>query len=79
MSPRPQGLRSEPMRGHRVATAAAQIIWALSTAGFAARCLHVVSELGVADRIGDEQRTAPLGGGQLISPQARALIRTSDI
>jgi hypothetical protein len=26
----------------------------LSTAGFAARCLHVVSELGVADRIGDE-------------------------
>jgi hypothetical protein len=31
-----------------------EIIWALSTAGFAARCLHVVSELGVADRIGDE-------------------------
>ena len=31
-----------------------EVIWALSTAGFAARCLHVVSELGVADRIGDE-------------------------
>ena len=31
-----------------------EIVWALSTAGFAARCLHVVSELGVADRIGDE-------------------------
>ena len=30
-----------------------ELVWALSTAGFAARCLHVVSELGVADRIGD--------------------------
>jgi C-methyltransferase len=30
------------------------IIWALSTAGFAARCLHVISDLGVADRIGDQ-------------------------
>src|SRR3954453_8645171 len=29
------------------------IIFALSTAGFAARCLHVVAELGVADLIGD--------------------------
>ena len=31
-----------------------EAVWALSTAGFAARCLQVVSELGVADRIGDE-------------------------
>jgi hypothetical protein len=31
-----------------------EIVWALSTAGFAARCLHVVAELGVADRISDE-------------------------
>jgi hypothetical protein len=31
-----------------------ETVWALSTAGFAARCLHVVSDLGVADRIGDE-------------------------
>jgi len=30
------------------------IVWALSTAGFAARCLHVVADLGVADRIGDQ-------------------------
>jgi len=33
------------------------IIWALSTAGFAARCLHVVADLGVADRIGDQPVT----------------------
>ena len=31
-----------------------ETIWALATAGYAARCLHVVAELGVADRIGDE-------------------------
>lgn len=30
-----------------------EIVWRLSTAGFAARCLQVVAELGVADRIGD--------------------------
>jgi hypothetical protein len=29
-------------------------IWTLATAGFAARCLHVISDLGVADRIGDQ-------------------------
>ena len=29
-------------------------IWALAAAGFAARCLHVVAELGVADHVGDE-------------------------
>lgn len=33
------------------------VIWALSTAGFAARCLHVVADLGVADRIGDQPVT----------------------
>jgi predicted transcriptional regulator len=32
-------------------------IKALSTAGFAARCLHVVADLGVADRIGDQPVT----------------------
>lgn len=30
-----------------------EAVWALGTAGFAARCLHVVSELGVADHITD--------------------------
>lgn len=30
-----------------------EAVWALSTAGFAARALHVVAELGVADRIDD--------------------------
>ncbi len=29
-------------------------IWTLATAGFAARCLHVISDLGVADHIGDQ-------------------------
>jgi hypothetical protein len=38
-------------------------IWALATAGFAARCLHVVSDLGVADRIGDQ----PVTIGELAS------------
>ena len=32
-------------------------VWALATAGYAARCLHVVSDLGVADRIGDHPVT----------------------
>jgi C-methyltransferase len=31
-----------------------EIVWRLSTAGFAARCLHLVADLGVADRIGDD-------------------------
>src|SRR3712207_5726286 len=31
-----------------------ELIWDVSTAGFAARCLHVVSELAVADHIGDQ-------------------------
>ena len=39
------------------------IVWALSTAGFAARCLHVVADLGVADRIGDQ----PVMIGELAS------------
>lgn len=30
-----------------------EIVWRLSTAGFAARCLHLVADLGVADHIGD--------------------------
>jgi len=30
-----------------------EVVWALSTAGFVARCLQVVAELGVADRISD--------------------------
>lgn len=31
-----------------------EAVWALSTAGVAARCLQVVADLGVADRIDDE-------------------------
>jgi O-methyltransferase len=30
-----------------------EAVWALATAGFAARCLHVVADLGVADHIDD--------------------------
>ena len=30
-----------------------ETVWRLSTAGFAARCLHLVADLGVADRIAD--------------------------
>jgi C-methyltransferase len=30
-----------------------EIVWRLSTAGFAARCIHLVADCGVADRIGD--------------------------
>jgi C-methyltransferase len=33
------------------------IVWGLATAGFAARCLHVIADLGVADRIGDKPVT----------------------
>jgi C-methyltransferase len=43
--------------------APADAIWALATAGFAARCLHVISDLGVADRIGDQ----PVPIGELAS------------
>jgi O-methyltransferase domain len=32
-------------------------VWALATAGFAARCLHVISDLGVADCIGNQPVT----------------------
>ncbi len=30
-----------------------ELVWTLTTAGFAARCVHMVADLGVADRIGD--------------------------
>lgn len=40
-----------------------ETIWALATAGFAARCLHVVSDLGVADQIADQ----PVPIGELAS------------
>jgi len=30
-----------------------ELVWTLTTAGFASRCVHVVADLGVADRIGD--------------------------
>jgi C-methyltransferase len=40
-----------------------EIIWALATAGFAARCLHVVSDLGVADLVADQ----PVAIGELAS------------
>jgi hypothetical protein len=39
------------------------IVWALSTAAFAARCLYVVADLGVADHIGDQ----PVRIGELAS------------
>ena len=29
-----------------------EVVWDLSTVGFAARCLHVVAELGIADHVG---------------------------
>lgn len=35
-----------------------ETLWHLATAGVAARCLHVVAELGVADLLDDEPRTA---------------------
>jgi len=31
-----------------------ELVWTLATAGFAARCIHVAADLGVADRIGDD-------------------------
>jgi C-methyltransferase len=36
-----------------------EAIWALATAGFSARCLHVVADLGVADHIDDH--AVPVG------------------
>ena len=35
-----------------------EIIWTLTNAEIASRCLHVVAELGVADAVGDEPVTA---------------------
>ena len=35
-----------------------EIIWTLTNAEIASRCLHVVAELGVADAVGDESVTA---------------------
>ncbi len=32
-----------------------ELVWTLTTAGFAARCVHVVAALGVADRIDDSR------------------------
>lgn len=34
-----------------------EAVWALTTNGFPARCLHVVAGLGVADTIGDQPVT----------------------
>jgi len=31
-----------------------ELVWTPATAGFAARCIHVAADLGVADRIGDD-------------------------
>src|SRR5829696_1806620 len=49
-------LASPLLEGHERAQQPSppDIVWALSTAAFAARCLHVVSDLGVADHIGDQ-------------------------
>ena len=35
-----------------------EIIWTLTNAEIASRCLHVVTEVGVADALGDEPATA---------------------
>jgi C-methyltransferase len=35
-----------------------EVIWTLTNAEVASRCLHVVAELGVADAVGDEPVTA---------------------
>ena len=35
-----------------------EIIWTLTNAEVASRCLHVVAELGVADAVGDQPVTA---------------------
>lgn len=35
-----------------------EMVWALATGGFAARCVHVVADLGVADRIDDSYVSA---------------------
>ena len=37
-----------------------EIIWTLSTAAIAARCIQLVADLGVADRIGEQPVT--IGG-----------------
>jgi hypothetical protein len=36
-----------------------ETVWRLSTAGVAARCLHLVADLGVADRIADGPYRSP--------------------
>jgi C-methyltransferase len=35
-----------------------EVIWTLTNAAVASRCLHVVAELGVADAVGDEPASA---------------------
>lgn len=35
-----------------------ELVWSLATAGFAARCVHVIADLGVADRIDDSPASA---------------------
>ncbi len=35
-----------------------ELVWTLTTAGFAARCVHVIADLGVADRIDDSRASA---------------------
>ena len=53
-----------------------EAIWGLATAGFAARCLHVVADLGVADHIDDH--AVPVGDlaarcGVAVDPLDRVL------
>src|SRR6185437_10853947 len=48
-----------------------QIVQALAVAYWASRCLHVVAELGVADKLGDEPQTAESLARSLgVQPQA---------
>ncbi len=41
-----------------------ELVWSMATAGFAARCVHVIADLGVADFVGDSGASAD----QLASP-----------
>src|SRR4051794_23664983 len=47
------GLRESRPPGDMAQPQPHEAVWALATAAFAARCLHVVADLGVADHIDD--------------------------
>jgi O-methyltransferase domain len=51
--------REEPVVPTAIPTQPDEIIWTLTTAVVASRCLHVIAALGVADEIGDEPVSTP--------------------